>query len=100
MKIKSRLNSGNASCDHHTQHLSSFRLLSKKINIKTYKSVICSVVLFGCETWSVTLTEEQRLTVFENMLLRKIFRPKRQDVTVVRKVMPVHVIKACGGLEV
>jgi hypothetical protein len=39
------------------------------------------VVLFGCETWSVTLREEHRLRVFENAVLRRIFGPKRDDVT-------------------
>jgi len=40
-----------------------------------------SVVLYGCETWSLTLKNECRLSVFENRVLRKIFRPKRDEVT-------------------
>jgi hypothetical protein len=39
------------------------------------------VLLYGCETWSLTLREERRLRVFENRMLRKIFRPKRDEVT-------------------
>jgi hypothetical protein len=44
-------------------------------------SLILLVVLYGCETWSVTLREEQRLRVFENRVLRRIFGPKRDEVT-------------------
>jgi len=39
------------------------------------------VVLYGCETWSLTLPEERKLRVFENMVLRRIFRPRRDEVT-------------------
>jgi hypothetical protein len=58
-------------------------LLSKnlKIRIYSYKTVILLVVLYGCETWSLTLREEHRLGVFENRVLRRIFRPKRDEVT-------------------
>jgi hypothetical protein len=51
----------------------------KKIKIKIYKTVIFPVVLYGCETWSLSLTEEQRLRVFENRVLRRIFGPKREE---------------------
>jgi hypothetical protein len=44
------------------------------------KTKILPVVLYGCETWSLTLREEHRLSVFENKLLRRIFRPKRDEV--------------------
>ena len=44
-------------------------------------SVILPVVLYGCETWSLTLTEERRLRVFENRVLRRVFGPKRDEVT-------------------
>jgi len=63
------------------QNLLSSSLLSKNINIKIYRNVILSVVLYGCETWLLTLREEYRLRVFENRVLRKIFRPKRDEVT-------------------
>jgi hypothetical protein len=51
----------------------------KKIMIKIYKTVILQVVLYGCETWPLTLREEQRLMVFENRVLRKIFGSKREE---------------------
>ena len=44
---------------------------------KIYKKIILPVVLYGCETWSLTLREERRLRVFENRILRQIFGPKR-----------------------
>jgi hypothetical protein len=56
-------------------------LLSKNIKIRIYKTIILSVVLCGCETWSLTLREEHRLRVFENRVLRRIFGPKRDDET-------------------
>jgi hypothetical protein len=46
-----------------------------------YKTIILPVVLYGCETWSLTLREEHRLKVFENRVLRKILGPKRDGVT-------------------
>jgi hypothetical protein len=55
-------------------------LLSKNININIYRNVILPVVLYGCETWSLTLREEHRMKVLENRVLRKIFRPKRDEV--------------------
>ena len=63
------------------QNLLSSSLLSKNIKIKICRTVMWPVVLCGCETWSLTLTEERRLRVFENGLLRRIFGPKRDDVT-------------------
>jgi hypothetical protein len=57
----------------------SSRLVSKNLKIKIYKTVILPVVLYGYETWSLTLKEEHRLRVFENRVLRKIFGPKRED---------------------
>jgi hypothetical protein len=56
-------------------------LLSKNVKIKIYKNIILPVVLYGCETWSLTLREERRLRVFKNMALRRIFGPKKDDVT-------------------
>jgi len=54
----------------------SSRLLSKHLNVKIYRTIILPVVLYGCETWSLTLREECRLRVFENRVLRIIFGPK------------------------
>jgi hypothetical protein len=56
-------------------------LLSKNTKIRVYRTVILPVVLYGCETWSLTLREEQRLRVFKNRVLRRIFRPKRDEAT-------------------
>ena len=56
-------------------------LLSKKLKIKIYRTMILPVVLYGCETWSLTLREEHRLRVFENGVLRRVFGPKRDEVT-------------------
>jgi hypothetical protein len=49
--------------------------------VKIYKTIILPVVLYGCETWSLTLREEHRLRVFVNWVLRRIFGPKRDEVT-------------------
>jgi hypothetical protein len=57
--------------------------LSRNLKVKIYKTIILPVVLYGCETWSLTLKEEHRLRVFENRVLRKIFGPKRDEVTAV-----------------
>jgi hypothetical protein len=59
----------------------SSRLLSRNIKIRIFKTIILPVVLYGCETWSLTLREEHRLRVFENRMLRRIFGPKREEVT-------------------
>jgi hypothetical protein len=78
--IERRLNSGNAGY-HSVQKLLSSRLQSKNVKIRIYKTIILHVVLYGCETWSLTLREEHRLRVFEKRVLRKIFGPKRDEVT-------------------
>jgi hypothetical protein len=75
-----RLNSGNA-CTHSVQNLLSSRLLPKSVKIRIYKTIILPVVLYGCETWPLTLREEHRLWVFENRVLRRIFGLKRDEVT-------------------
>jgi hypothetical protein len=59
----------------------SSRLLSRNVKVKIYKTTILPVVLYGCETWSLTLREEHRLRVFENRVLRRIFGRKRDEVT-------------------
>jgi hypothetical protein len=55
--------------------------LSRNIKVKIYKTIILPVVLYGCETWSLTLREEHRLRVFENRVLRRIFGLERDEVT-------------------
>jgi len=56
-------------------------LLSNNIKIKIYSTVILPAVVYGCETWLLTLREERRLRVFENGVLRRVFGPKRDEVT-------------------
>jgi hypothetical protein len=51
------------------------------MKVKIYKTVLSPVVLYGCETWSLTLREEYRLRVFENRVLRRIFGSKWDEVT-------------------
>jgi hypothetical protein len=79
-EIRSRLNSGNA-CYHAVQNLLSSRLLPRNVKIKIYKTIILPLVLYGCETWSLMLREEHRLRMFENRVLRRIFGPKRDEIT-------------------
>ena len=79
-EIKSRLKLGNA-CYYSVQNLLSFRLLSTNLKIKIYRTIILPVVLCGCETWSLTLMEERRPKVFENRVLRRVFGPRRDEVT-------------------
>jgi hypothetical protein len=78
-EIKRRLNSGNA-CYHSVQNLLSSRLLSKNVKMRIYQIIILYVVLYGFETWCLTLRKEHRLRVFEKRVLRKIFGPKKDRV--------------------
>jgi len=79
-EIKSILKLGNASyCS--VQNLLSSSLLYKNLKIKIYRTIILPIVLYGCETWSLTLREERRLRVFENRVFRRVFGPKRNEVT-------------------
>jgi len=80
-EIKNRLKSGNA-CFHSVQNrFLSSSLLSKNLKIKVYINKILPIVVYGCETWSLTLKEKRRLRVFENRVFRRIFGPKRNEVT-------------------
>ncbi|KAJ4429543.1 hypothetical protein ANN_21712 [Periplaneta americana] len=79
-EIKRRINMGNA-CYYSVEKLLSSSLLSKNLKVRIHKTVILPVVVYGCETWTLTLREEQRLRVFENKVLRKIFGAKRDEVT-------------------
>ena len=79
-EIKSRLKSWNACC-HLVRNLLLSSLLSKNIKIEMYRTIILPVVLYGCVTWSLTLRKEHMLRVFENRVLRRIFGPKRGEVT-------------------
>jgi len=79
-ETKSRLRSGNM-CYQSVQNLLSSRLPSKTLKIRIYRTIILAVILYGCETWSLILREERKLRVFENMVLRRIFVPRRDEVT-------------------
>jgi len=78
-EIQSRLKSGNA-CYHSVQNIFPSSLLSKNLKIKIYRTKILPV-LYGCQNWSLTLREERRLRMFEYRVLRRIFWPKRDEVT-------------------
>jgi hypothetical protein len=78
-EIKRRLKLGNA-CSHSVQNLWSYRLLSKNIKIRIYKTIVLTVVLYGCGTSSLTVQEEHRLRVFENRVL-SIILDRRDEVT-------------------
>jgi hypothetical protein len=68
-------------CYHSVQSLVSSCLLSRNIKVKLYKTIILPFVLYGLETWSQTLRKECRLRVFENRMMRRIFGPKKDEVT-------------------
>jgi hypothetical protein len=73
-------------------------LLSKNLEIKIYKTIIFPVVLYVCETWSLTLREERRQRVFENRVLRRIFGPKSDEVTGVwRKLHNEEINDLCSS---
>ena len=79
-EIKSRLKSENA-CYHSGQNILSSSLLSNNIKIKIEVTIILPVFVYGCETSSLTSREEHKLRVFRNRLMRRIFEPKRDEVT-------------------
>ena len=75
-EIKRRINMGN-SCYYSLEKILSSLLLSKKLKVKSYKTIILPVVLYGCETWSLTLREEKRFRAFANKVPTKIFGAQR-----------------------
>ena len=75
-----RVKSGNVCC-HSVQNLLSSSLIPNNIKIKICRTIVLLVVSYGCETWSLELTEERTKRVFENRELRRIFEPKRDVVT-------------------
>ncbi|KAJ4435173.1 hypothetical protein ANN_23749 [Periplaneta americana] len=79
-EIKRRINVGNV-CYYSVEKLLSSSLPSKNLKVRIYKTIILPVLLYGCETWTLTLREEHRLRVFENKVLRKIFGAKQDEVT-------------------
>jgi hypothetical protein len=72
------LNSGNA-CYYSVQSLLSY--CCRNVKVKIYKAIILPVVLYECETWSLTLKEKHRPRVLKNRVLRRMFVPKRDEVT-------------------
>jgi len=79
-EIKCRLQSGNTCC-YLVQNLLPSSLLSKNIKVQIYGIITLPFVLYGCDTWSPTVSEEHRLRVFGNRVLRKVFGPTRGEVT-------------------
>ena len=73
---KARLCKEKLHCDNNLHSCSEFCAL----HLQLYRTIILPVVLYGCETWSLTLREEKKLRVFENMLLRRIFGPRRDEL--------------------
>jgi hypothetical protein len=78
-EIKSTLKSGNA-CSYSVQSLLLPRLMSKHAKIRIHETIIFSLVLYGCETWYLTLREEHRVRVFESRLLSRMFGQKRDEI--------------------
>ena len=79
-EMKGRLRSG-ITFYRSVRSLLSSSLLSKYLKRRINRSIIRSVILYGCEAWSLTLREKRILRVFENMLLRRIFGYRRDEVT-------------------
>ena len=92
--VKSRLKSKNAFLNS-AQNLLSSSLLSTNIKIKIYRTIIFPVVVYWCETWSLTLKKERRLRVYANRVLRRIFGPKRDEVTGEWRKLVFEVFDAC-----
>ena len=104
-EIKARLKAGNA-CYFSVSTLLRSRILSRNIKLRIYKTIILPTVLYGCETWPLTLKDEQRLKVFENKVLRKIFGPKKDESTgefrrlhnaELRSMHPVNIIEVISS---
>ena len=77
------------------RNILSSSLLSKNLIIKVYTTISLSVVLYGCETWSLTFGEVSRLRVFENRAMRRIFWPKRDEVTEEWRKLNNEELKIC-----
>jgi hypothetical protein len=98
-EIKRTFNSGNA-CYHSIQNLTYSHLLTKSIKIRIHKTIILPVVLYECETWSLTLTEEHRLRVFENRVLRRTFGSKREVTEGWRKLHNEVLYNLCSSSNI
>jgi len=83
------------------ENLLSSSLLSKNLKIKIYRTIILPVVLNGCETWLLTLRKERRLRLLENRVLRRIFGPKREEVTMEwKKLLKEELNDLCSSLNI
>jgi len=78
-EFKSRLKSGNA-CYQSVRNLLFSSRLYKNMNSKIHRTMSLPVVLYGCESWSLTLREKRRLRVYQNRALRRLFTPKKYEV--------------------
>ena len=85
-------------CYHVVQSLFVFPSSTKNVNIRIYKTIILPVVLHGCESCSLTLNEECRLWLSENVVLRNLFRPKQEEVTRVRRKL--HSEEICNVIYI
>jgi hypothetical protein len=91
-EIKSRLNSGNA-CYHSVQNVFfSSGLLSKNLKVKIYRTIILPVVLYGCETWSLTWREKRRLLVLTNFIVAPCWILKIHSLLNTNKCTIIHCI--------
>jgi len=70
------------------------------MKIKIQKIIILPVILYGCETWSLKLREECRLMMFENMVLMRIFEPKREEVTGEQRKLIMRSLMICTPHEI
>jgi hypothetical protein len=93
-EIESRLKSGNA-CHYSVQNLLSCSWIPKSLKIKIYRTIILSDILYGCVIWSLALREEYRLRVYENRVLRRVFGPKRDEVTTERESYIMRTLMIC-----
>jgi hypothetical protein len=98
-EINSIMKSGNA-CSHSVRNLLSSSLLSKNTEIKIHRSIILPGVLYGFETWSLTLREERKLRVYGNRVLRIILGSKRGEVTGVGENYIMRSLIICTPREI
>jgi hypothetical protein len=78
--VKNTLGKNKLGSEHYIKFIAN-QMCRISTGLKTCRTVILPVVLYGCEKWSLTLREEHRLRVLENRVLRRIFGPRRDEVT-------------------
>jgi hypothetical protein len=77
---KATLGKNKMGSEHYTKFIAK-RMCRNSTGLKTCRTIILPVVLYGCETWSFTMREEHGLRVLENRVLKKIFGPRKDEVT-------------------